>query len=137
MTARIIDGTAIAKETRAQWKVRAVALATLGVRPGLAVVLVGDNPASRVYVRNKIKACGENGLHSELHEFPATVTEDEVLACIRALNADPGIHGILVQLPLPQQVSVLFAGTRILLPSGACPIRPGINGRWLITKASR
>jgi methylenetetrahydrofolate dehydrogenase (NADP+)/methenyltetrahydrofolate cyclohydrolase len=104
VTARIIDGTAIAKQIRAQWKVRAAALAQLGVTPGLAVVLVGDNPASRVYVRNKIKACGENGLRSELHEFPATATEEAVLACLRALNADPGIHGILVQLPLPPQV---------------------------------
>jgi methylenetetrahydrofolate dehydrogenase (NADP+)/methenyltetrahydrofolate cyclohydrolase len=76
MTARIIDGTAIARAIRVQWKARAEALSQRGVTPGLAVVLVGDNPASRVYVRNKIKACSENGLHSELHEFPATVAQE-------------------------------------------------------------
>jgi methylenetetrahydrofolate dehydrogenase (NADP+)/methenyltetrahydrofolate cyclohydrolase len=76
-----------------------------GRRPGLAVVLVGDNPASRIYVRNKIKACGETGIHSELVELPGSAAETQVLDRIRALNADPKIHGILVQLPLPRQVS--------------------------------
>ncbi len=101
MTARIIDGTAIAKETRAQWKVRAEALTQRGVTPGLAVVLVGDNPASRVYVRNKIKACAENGVHSELYEFPVTAPQEAVLSRLEALAVDTKIHGILVQLPLP------------------------------------
>lgn len=104
MTARIIDGTAIAREIRAQWKVRAQTLAQRGVVPGLAVILVGDNPASRVYVRNKIKACAENGVHSELHEFPAAVPQETVLARVDALAADPKIHGILVQLPLPSHI---------------------------------
>jgi len=104
MTARIIDGAAIAKDIRAQWKARAGTLAERGVIPGLAVVLVGDNPASRVYVRNKIKACAENGLHSELHEFPADVSEQTVLARIEALATDVKIHGILVQLPLPPHI---------------------------------
>jgi methylenetetrahydrofolate dehydrogenase (NADP+)/methenyltetrahydrofolate cyclohydrolase len=101
MTARIIDGTAIARAIRVQWKARAEALSQRGVTPGLAVVLVGDNPASRVYVRNKIKACAENGVHSELHEFPATVAQETVLSRVEALAVDPKIHGILVQLPLP------------------------------------
>lgn len=101
MTARIIDGTAIARAIRVQWKARAEALSQRGVTPGLAVVLVGDNPASRVYVRNKIKACAENGVHSELHEFPATVAQEAVLSRVEALAVDPKIHGILVQLPLP------------------------------------
>ena len=101
MTARIIDGTAVAREIRTQWKARAETLAQLGVIPGLAVVLVGDNPASRVYVRNKIKACAENGVHCELHEFPADASQEAVLARIHALAADPTVHGILVQLPLP------------------------------------
>jgi methylenetetrahydrofolate dehydrogenase (NADP+)/methenyltetrahydrofolate cyclohydrolase len=101
VTARIIDGTAIAKETRAQWKVRAEALTQRGVTPGLAVVLVGDNPASRVYVRNKIKACAENGVHSELYEFPVTAPQEAVLSRLEALAVDTKIHGILVQLPLP------------------------------------
>ncbi len=104
MTARIIDGAAIAKDIRAQWKVRAGTLAERGVIPGLAVVLVGDNPASRVYVRNKIKACAENGVHSELHEFPADVSEQTVLARIETLATDAKIHGILVQLPLPPHI---------------------------------
>ena len=104
MTARIIDGAAIAKDIRAQWKARAGTLAERGVIPGLAVVLVGDNPASRVYVRNKIKACAENGVHSELHEFPADVLERTVLARIEALAMDAKIHGILVQLPLPPHI---------------------------------
>jgi methylenetetrahydrofolate dehydrogenase (NADP+)/methenyltetrahydrofolate cyclohydrolase len=101
MTARVIDGTAIARAIRVQWKARAEALSQRGVTPGLAVVLVGDNPASRVYVRNKIKACAENGVHSELHEFPATVAQETVLSRVEALAVDPKIHGILVQLPLP------------------------------------
>jgi methylenetetrahydrofolate dehydrogenase (NADP+)/methenyltetrahydrofolate cyclohydrolase len=104
VTARIIDGTAIAREIRAQWKARAQTLAQRGVVPGLAVILVGDNPASRVYVRNKIKACAENGVHSELHEFPAAVPQETVLARVDALAADPKIHGILVQLPLPSHI---------------------------------
>jgi len=104
VTARIIDGTAIGKVVRAQWRGRAEALAERGIIPGLAVVLVGENPASRVYVRNKIRACAENGVHSELHEFPSSVSEQSVLARIEALAADAKIHGILVQLPLPTHI---------------------------------
>jgi methylenetetrahydrofolate dehydrogenase (NADP+)/methenyltetrahydrofolate cyclohydrolase len=101
VTARVIDGVAIARDIRAQWRTRAVALVRRGVTPGLAVVLVGENPASRVYVRNKMKACAENGVHCELHEFAADASEEDVLARILALAVDPNIHGILVQLPLP------------------------------------
>ena len=101
MTATLIDGVAVSKAIRAQWKQRVEALKTRGVTPGLAVILVGDNPASQVYVRNKVKACGEVGLYSELHPFPAAVTQEAVLAKIEDLNRDPKIHGILVQLPLP------------------------------------
>ena len=104
MSAKIIDGVALAAKVRAQWKARAEALLALGVMPGLAVILVGDNPASRVYVRNKIRACAENGLHSELQQLPADVPEAAVLDRIGALNVDPRIHGILVQLPLPAQI---------------------------------
>jgi methylenetetrahydrofolate dehydrogenase (NADP+)/methenyltetrahydrofolate cyclohydrolase len=105
MTAQIIDGTALSARIRAELKTRVARLTQQGRRPGLAVVLVGDNPASRIYVRNKIKACGDMGIHSELYELPASAAEAEVLDRIRALNADPKIHGILVQLPLPRQVS--------------------------------
>ena len=121
MTARIIDGTAIAKQIRAEWKVRAEALSRRGVTPGLAVVLVGDNPASRVYVRHKIKACAENGVHSELHEFPATASQDTVLARLRALADDPKIHGILVQLPLPAH----FDSNQIV---EAIPVEKDVDG---------
>jgi methylenetetrahydrofolate dehydrogenase (NADP+)/methenyltetrahydrofolate cyclohydrolase len=100
-TATIIDGNAIAAATRADVARRAAALAARGLTPGLAVVLVGENPASQVYVRNKVKACGDAGLHSVLEKYPADMTEAQLLARIDALNNDAFIHGILVQLPLP------------------------------------
>ncbi|NVO07055.1 MAG: zinc-binding dehydrogenase [Rhodoferax sp.] len=100
-TAKIIDGNALAASTRAEVAVRTAALSARGLTPGLAVVLVGENPASQVYVRNKVKACADAGLHSVLERYPASMTEAELLARIDALNQDPSIHGILVQLPLP------------------------------------
>ena len=103
---RIIDGTALARAVRDQLHGRVAALRAAGVVPGLAVVLAGDNAASRVYVRNKGRACAEVGVHSEQHDLPASATEDEVLERVRRLNADPRIHGILVQLPLPAHISV-------------------------------
>ncbi|TCS99402.1 methylenetetrahydrofolate dehydrogenase (NADP+)/methenyltetrahydrofolate cyclohydrolase [Tepidimonas ignava] len=104
MTAQLIDGVALARQWRARVAERAAALAARGHRPGLAVILVGDDPASQVYVRNKVKACGEAGIHSVLETYPASLTQDELLARIAALNADPTIHGILVQLPLPPHI---------------------------------
>jgi methylenetetrahydrofolate dehydrogenase (NADP+) / methenyltetrahydrofolate cyclohydrolase len=104
MTATLMDGVAVSKAIRAEWKQRVVLLKEQGVTPGLAVILVGDNPASQVYVRNKVKACGEVGLYSEMHPFPASVAEKTVLEKIAALNRDPNIHGILVQLPLPAHI---------------------------------
>jgi methylenetetrahydrofolate dehydrogenase (NADP+) / methenyltetrahydrofolate cyclohydrolase len=104
VSATLIDGVAVSKVIRAEWKQRVERLKERGVTPGLAVILVGDNPASQVYVRNKVKACGEMGLHSELHQFASDVAESAVLARIAELNANPRIHGILVQLPLPPQV---------------------------------
>jgi methylenetetrahydrofolate dehydrogenase (NADP+)/methenyltetrahydrofolate cyclohydrolase len=104
MTARIIDGRAIASEIRAGLKQRVQALVARGVRPGLAAILIGDNPASEVYVRNKTRACAEAGVHSELHRFGADCPEREVIELISRLNADAAIHGILVQLPLPPQL---------------------------------
>ncbi len=104
MTAQLIDGVALSKKLRAAVAVRAAALRARGVLPGLAVVLVGDNPASQVYVRNKVKACEDSGLHSVLERYPATLGEADLLARINALNLDPGIHGILVQLPLPAHI---------------------------------
>ena len=104
MTAKLIDGNALSKTLRADVATRAAALAARGHQPGLAVVLVGDNPASEVYVRNKIKACEDNGLHSSYDRYPATLPEADLLARIDALNSDPKIHGILVQLPLPKHI---------------------------------
>ena len=101
MTAKIIDGKVIAQQVREGWKARTAALKERGVLPGLAVIIVGDNPASKVYVRNKIAACHDVGLHSEVHELPADISEDLLLTAIRRLNDNPDIHGILVQLPLP------------------------------------
>jgi methylenetetrahydrofolate dehydrogenase (NADP+)/methenyltetrahydrofolate cyclohydrolase len=104
MTAQLIDGVALSRAIRAELGARAGALAARGRRPGLAVILVGDDPASAVYVRNKVKACAEHGLHSVLEKYPASLGEAELLARVAALNADPAIHGILVQMPLPRHI---------------------------------
>jgi methylenetetrahydrofolate dehydrogenase (NADP+)/methenyltetrahydrofolate cyclohydrolase len=107
MSARIIDGKAIAAKIKEEQKQRVLRLQQQhGVRPGLAVILVGNDPASQVYVRNKVTACKLVGIHSELVELPVTATQDQLLSRIDALNTDPTIHGILVQLPLPPQIDV-------------------------------
>jgi methylenetetrahydrofolate dehydrogenase (NADP+)/methenyltetrahydrofolate cyclohydrolase len=114
VTARIIDGKAVAKKLRAEYAVRVSKLkAEHGVQPGIAVILVGDNPASQVYVRNKVTACHEVGIHSELHQMPADTPGSALLERIDALNADPAVHGILVQLPLPPQIEVASVLERI------------------------
>ncbi|HEV2748896.1 MAG TPA: bifunctional 5,10-methylenetetrahydrofolate dehydrogenase/5,10-methenyltetrahydrofolate cyclohydrolase [Gemmatimonadales bacterium] len=104
MPARLIDGTAIGGAMRAELTSEIRALAARGVRPGLAAVLVGNNPASATYVRMKGKACEEAGLHHETIRLPQETSEAELLALIDRLNADPKIHGILIQLPLPKQI---------------------------------
>ena len=107
MTARIIDGKAVARKLRAEYAERIADLKSRhGVVPGIAVILVGDNPASQVYVRNKISACKDTGIHSELYQLPADTPESVLMARIDALNADPAVNGILVQLPLPGHISV-------------------------------
>ena len=103
-SARIIDGVAISRQLRADVAARAGELTRKGVRPGLAVILVGEDPASQVYVRNKIKACEESGLHSVFEKYDASLSQDDLLARIEALNADASIHGILVQMPLPRHI---------------------------------
>jgi methylenetetrahydrofolate dehydrogenase (NADP+)/methenyltetrahydrofolate cyclohydrolase len=102
MTAKILDGNALAQKLRADFKTRATVLTAQGMRPGLAVILVGDDPASQVYVRNKVNACLQAGIHSEKIGYPPDVDQRTVLDKIAELNADPRIHGILVQLPLPR-----------------------------------
>lgn len=104
MTAQLIDGNALAARTRADVSRRVQALKARGITPGLAVILVGEDPASQVYVRHKVKDSEEAGLHSVLERHPATLSEAELLARIDALNKDPAIHGILVQLPLPKHI---------------------------------
>ena len=104
MTAQLIDGNALSRQLRTDVAQRAAALKGRGATPGLAVVLVGDNPASQVYVRNKVKACEDSGLHSVLEKYDADMTEAALLARVEALNNDASIHGILVQLPLPKHI---------------------------------
>ena len=103
-SARIIDGVALSKKLRTDVTARVLALKARGITPGLAVILVGDNPASQVYVRNKVKGCEDCGFHSVLEKYDASLSEAELLARIATLNADPAIHGILVQLPVPKHI---------------------------------
>ena len=104
MTAQRIDGNALSQQLRAQVAADTQRLKAQGLTPGLAVVLVGDNPASQVYVRNKVKACQDAGLHSVLEQYDANMREADLLSRVQALNNDPSIHGILVQLPLPAHI---------------------------------
>jgi methylenetetrahydrofolate dehydrogenase (NADP+) / methenyltetrahydrofolate cyclohydrolase len=101
LSAQVVDGAAIARRVRAE---AAEEARRLGVKPGLAVILVGDDAASAVYVRNKVKACEEAGFHSVLERYDASMTQDALLSRIASLNADPAIHGILVQMPLPRHL---------------------------------
>ncbi len=119
--AKIIDGKAVAAEIRAECKVRVAALKQQGVEPGLAVILVGSDPASALYVRNKIRACADVGIRSVKYDFPATVDTGTVLATIRELTADPTVHGILVQLPLPPNLDT----TRIVK---SIPVEKDVDG---------
>jgi len=107
MAAQLIDGNALAEQVRAEVARRASALRGRGVTPGLAVILVGDDPASAVYVRHKVKDCEGAGMRSLLERYPATLGEADLLAHVQALNADPSVHGILVQMPLPRHIDPL------------------------------
>jgi methylenetetrahydrofolate dehydrogenase (NADP+) / methenyltetrahydrofolate cyclohydrolase len=110
MPAKIIDGVAISSAIRAELGIRAAKLATQGSRPGLAVLIVGSNPASALYVRNKIRACEQVGIQSFRYDFPVEAHPSVLLSVIADLNADRSVHGILVQLPLPPQ----FSTSRVL-----------------------
>ncbi len=105
MTARILDGKQIAAEMREELRVETARLTAAGMRPGLGVILVGEDPASRSYVTAKEQACRDIGIFSDDNHLPATTSEAEVLALIARMNADPRIHGILVQLPLPKSIN--------------------------------
>lgn len=104
MTARVIDGVKLAASIREEVAQRAAKLTAAGIKPGLAVILVGSDPASQVYVRNKVAACEKAGLHSVLEQYAAEMTQEALLERVRALNADSSVHGILVQLPLPAHI---------------------------------
>ncbi|MDN3988070.1 bifunctional methylenetetrahydrofolate dehydrogenase/methenyltetrahydrofolate cyclohydrolase FolD [Zwartia vadi] len=104
MTARVIDGVKLAATIREDVARRAAALTAAGTTPGLAVILVGSDPASQVYVRNKVAACEKAGLHSVLEQYDADMSQEALLERVRMLNSDPSIHGILVQLPLPAHI---------------------------------
>lgn len=111
--ARVIDGAAAAREIRARLKERVAALGRLNVRPALAAVLVGDDSASRIYLRNKTRACAECGVRSEIHELPADCPPSRLHATLEKLNADPGVSGIIVQLPLPRHLGTSAVATAI------------------------
>ncbi len=114
MTARIIDGRAVARKLKAEHRTRVEKLVSEhGVRPGLTVILVGEDPASRVYVRNKIAACQDVGIRSERVELSADISEEELLSRIDKLNRDPEVHGILIQLPLPKHIQMVNVLERI------------------------
>src|SRR3954454_3104894 len=112
MSATVLDGKALAARISDELKIEAEGLAAKAITPGLAVVLVGDDPASQIYVRNKTTACAQAGIRTFDHRLPATTAEAELLALVAALNADPIVDGILIQLPLPASIDarrVLFA----------------------------
>ena len=105
MPAQLIDGRALSRQIRAEVATRAAALTSQGRQPGLAVILVGEDPASHIYVRDKVKACADAGIRSVFEKYDATLSETDLLARVAALNADPAIHGILVQMPLPAHIA--------------------------------
>jgi methylenetetrahydrofolate dehydrogenase (NADP+)/methenyltetrahydrofolate cyclohydrolase len=129
MTAAIIDGKELAQKLRAEWKLRADRLNAAGIAPGLAVVMVGENPASKIYVRNKIRACAEAGVRSEEHLLAGDSAAGTVLELIDRLNADPDVHGILVQLPLPAQLSPTAVLERIAPEKDVDGLHPCNLGR--------
>jgi methylenetetrahydrofolate dehydrogenase (NADP+) / methenyltetrahydrofolate cyclohydrolase len=130
LPAELIDGNAIAKSIREEVTVEVAKLAARGIRPGLAVVLVGEDPASEVYVRNKGRACDEAGMHSLTIKKPATISQEELIAVVKSLNDDRAIHGILVQMPLPKHLDPDVV-IRTILPAkdvdGFHPVNVGKN----------
>jgi methylenetetrahydrofolate dehydrogenase (NADP+)/methenyltetrahydrofolate cyclohydrolase len=138
VTARIIDGKTIAAAVRSEVAERVDALRPKGVIPGLAFVLVGDDEPSKIYVGGKAKACAEVGMHSVRLDLPGDVSQDDLLATVRALNEDPSIHGMIVQLPIPQHLSVLAVHETIAPEKdvdGLTPVAVGrmVRGDWDLT----
>jgi methylenetetrahydrofolate dehydrogenase (NADP+) / methenyltetrahydrofolate cyclohydrolase len=138
VTARIIDGKAIAAQVRSEVAERVRALAAKGVTPGLAFVLVGDDEPSKIYVGGKAKACAEVGMRSVRLDLPADIPQEELLDQVRALNEDPGIHGMIVQLPVPDHISELAIHETISPEKdvdGLTPVSVGrmVRGEWELT----
>ncbi|HYZ11925.1 MAG TPA: tetrahydrofolate dehydrogenase/cyclohydrolase catalytic domain-containing protein [Actinomycetota bacterium] len=129
MTATVIDGKTMAAEIRAEVAERAAKLAARGVTPGLAAVLVGDDEPSRIYVGAKQRASAEVGIRSERHELPGNATENDLLGLVRRLNDDPAVHGILVQLPLPDHISVLAVHESLSVGKDVDALTPNSVGR--------
>jgi methylenetetrahydrofolate dehydrogenase (NADP+)/methenyltetrahydrofolate cyclohydrolase len=136
MTARVIDGKAMAADIRREVAQRVRALVARGTTPGLAAVLVGHDEPSRIYVGAKEKACAEVGIRSERHELPADVPEEELLGLIRKLNEDPAVHGILVQLPLPDHIPVLAVHETISVDKDVDGLTPNSVGRLVRGEAA-
>ncbi|MDA1081870.1 MAG: bifunctional 5,10-methylene-tetrahydrofolate dehydrogenase/5,10-methylene-tetrahydrofolate cyclohydrolase [Gemmatimonadetes bacterium] len=132
MPAELIDGAAVAKKIRGEVAVRCAALAARGIVPGLSVVLVGDDGGSAAYVRNKEKASIEVGMRGETIRMPATTTQDELLAVVDRLNADPAVHGILVQMPVPKQIDPQAVIRRIASSKDVDGFHPVNVGKVLI-----
>ena len=131
MTAGIIDGNAIAQEIRAELKARVDALRARGVEPGLAVVLVGENPPSVTYVRHKERDCAELGIASHVHRLPASASQDEIIDTVRRINADPAWHGLIVQTPLPEHVDEEAAISAVDPAKDVDGLHPANQGRML------
>jgi methylenetetrahydrofolate dehydrogenase (NADP+) / methenyltetrahydrofolate cyclohydrolase len=134
--ARVIDGKAMAAEIRAEVAERARALAGRGITPGLTAVLVGEDEPSRIYVSAKEKACAEVGIRSQRLELPADTPESELLGVVRTLNDDPAVHGILVQLPLPEHVSVLAVHETLSPEKDVDALTPASVGRLVRGEAT-
>lgn len=129
---KLMDGRAVATRVRAEVAERAARLAERGIAPGLSVILVGDDPASAVYVGSKERACREAGMNGETIRLPATTSQDELLAIVDRLNADPAVHGILVQMPLPSQIDPDTVVRRIRPEKDVDGFHPVNVGRLLI-----
>jgi methylenetetrahydrofolate dehydrogenase (NADP+) / methenyltetrahydrofolate cyclohydrolase len=136
VTATVIDGKAMAAEIRAEVAERVAKLVARGLTPGLAAVLVGDDEPSRIYVGAKERACAEVGIRSERHELPSDASEDDLLGLVRRLNEDRVVHGILVQLPLPEQISVLAVHETLSVDKDVDALTPNSVGRLVRGEAT-
>jgi methylenetetrahydrofolate dehydrogenase (NADP+)/methenyltetrahydrofolate cyclohydrolase len=136
VTAKVIDGKAMAADIRSEVAGRVRALSGRGIVPGLAAVLVGDDEASRIYVGAKQKACAEVGIRSERHDLPGDVSQEDLLSLIRTLNEDGGVHGILVQLPLPEHISVLPVHETLAQAKDVDGLTPASVGRLVRGEAT-